>query len=233
MQMNKNKKKVILWIFLFLLLLGECLTGCGAKEQISLEEISDEKQEEQDATGISNNQAQSEKDEAEAPDGIAAAEGETKAAAGMFSVYVCGAVNTPGVYELPAGSRLYQAVNAAGGMREDADENYLNLASELSDGEKIQVPTKQEVQNGFTEAGPSAGSSSDGKEPASAEGLVNINTADEMLLMTLTGIGEAKAKSIIAYRKEQGAFSKIEDIMNIPGIKQTVFEKIKDRICVQ
>lgn len=238
MRSDKKLNKLLLGIFLFII--WGSLVGCGSKERISLEAVSDEAQEERgekdteetEKTEISEKEV-SGTEEKEAEEGK---EAGTEASE-TFSVYVCGAVNLPGVYEFPAGSRLYQAIQAAGGMREDADENYLNLAMQLTDGEKIRVPTKEEVQSGLVEtvAEGSAFESSlfDGRETASATaGLVNINTADEALLMTLTGIGEAKARSIIAYREEQGAFSKIEDIMNISGIKQTVFEKIKDKICV-
>ena len=235
----KIRKRIFLGISLIILLCG--LAGCGAKESISLEEIPGETQAKQDGetheTAVANEVDSGEKvSKTEAGN-----ESGTASVPEMLSVYVCGAVNTPGVYELPVGSRLYQAIDEAGGMREDADRNYLNLAMELLDGQKLQVPTQEEVRAGAIEAETignisgntsKSGTSGSSGTSASGSGLVNINTADETLLMTLPGIGEAKAESIIAYRQENGAFGKIEDIMNIPGIKQAVYEKIKDAICV-
>mgnify|MGYP002519540688 CR=1 FL=1 len=135
-------------------------------------------------------------------------------------VYVCGQVRHPGVYELPEGSRITDAVEAAGGMTEAAAETYLNLAEALSDGQKIEVPSVETAQ-ALEEA------AVDG-----ASGLVNLNRATEAELMTLSGIGESKAKEIIRYRESKGGFQKPEDLMNIPGIKEGVFNKIRDQITV-
>ena len=239
MRKNKIQKPIFLGISLIILLCG--LAGCGAKESISLDEIPSENQVMQDE----EKQEEAEANEKDAEEKTQEAEGGKESGAAsvpeMLSVYVCGAVNAPGVYEFSAGSRLYQAIDAAGGMREDADKNYLNLAMELTDGQKLQVPTQEEVRTGAVDAetlnnmsGNTSENSTSGSSGTGSggNGLVNINTADETLLMTLPGIGEAKAKSIIAYRQEKGAFTKIEDIMNITGIKQAVYEKIKDAICV-
>ena len=237
MQNNKIRKRIFFGISLLVLLC--VLTGCGSKESISLKEIPGETQAAQEE--IRETEEAKEEDSAEkVPDTEVGEEGGAISVPKPLSVYVCGAVNTPGVYELPAGSRLYQAIDAAGGMREDADKNYLNLAMELTDGQKLQVFTQEEVQTGAVNtemSGNMSGNASENSNSGSSDasggsGLVNINTADETLLMTLPGIGEAKAKSIIAYRQENGAFAKIEDIMNITGIKQAVYEKIKDAICV-
>lgn len=135
-------------------------------------------------------------------------------------VYVCGAVERPGVYELPAGSRIYEALEAAGGMTEEAFEGYLNQACLLEDGEQLFVPTQEERNAQEPNAG-------------SADGKINLNTATKEELMTLTGIGESKAESIIRYREENGRFQSIEDIMKIEGIKSGVFHKIKDHIVVR
>ena len=143
---------------------------------------------------------------------------------GEIVVYVCGEVNAPGVYELPEGSRLYQALDAAGGMTGAAADTYLNQAEGLSDGQSIYVPSAEEAadwKNGIAE--PAGSGNTDA-------GKVNINTANKEELMTLSGIGEAKALSIMEYRETNGRFEKIEDIKNIPGIKDGVFEKIKDQI---
>ncbi len=140
-------------------------------------------------------------------------------------VYVCGAVANPGVYELLDGSRIYEAVELAGGMTKEAEGSALNLAQPLSDGEKIQIPTITEVENGSY---PSEDSSFSQNEP----GKVNINLAGREELMTLPGIGEGKADSILKYRQEQGMFSNIEELMQVEGIKQGVYDKLKDKICI-
>ena len=135
-------------------------------------------------------------------------------------VYVCGAVNLEGVYELPGGSRVYQAIEAAGGFREDADAKALNQAELLEDEERIYVPViGEDVYLDST-----SDSDNDGK--------ININKASKEELMTLPGVGESRAESIIRYREEQDEFKSIEDIMRVSGIKEGLFEKIKDLITV-
>ena len=142
---------------------------------------------------------------------------ETDESPAEICVYVCGAVNAPGVYTLPAGSRVYEAVRMAGGLSDEADERAVNQAEILTDGRQVTIPTKAEVLK---------------EEEGAAGGPVNINTAGVSELMRLSGVGESRAKDIIAYRKEHGAFSVPEDIMKVPGIKEAVFEKIKDDITV-
>lgn len=155
-------------------------------------------------------------------------------------VHICGAVNEPGVYTLEKGDRIYQAIEKAGGFRQDAEQNYLNQADVLSDGIKIYVPTQEEareaeedpvwVTSGAEGAGvpKEQGTENAGENPLS----VNINTASQEQLCTLPGVGSSKAKSIIAYREQNGAYERIEDIMNVEGIKEGVFQKIKDHISV-
>lgn len=160
-------------------------------------------------------------------------------------VHICGAVSAPGVYELPAGSRIIDAVEAGGGFLPEADEACCNLAEEIVDGCQIYIMTKSEsCADGQTEkkAGIQTSPDSDmqttdinvrsNSAPALENGLVNLNTADVAALMTLPGIGESRAKAIISYREQHGAFTKIEDIMKISGIKQAAFSKIKDKITV-
>lgn len=154
-------------------------------------------------------------------------------------VHICGAVTRPGVYTLEGESRVYQAIERAGGFMEDADADFLNQADFLSDGMKIYVPTKAEVEEAgglpkWQEAGENAnqaGNSGSTNEKMDTS-LININTASEELLCTLPGIGSSKAKSIIAYREKNGFFQKIEDIMHVEGIKDGLFQKIKDGITV-
>lgn len=137
-----------------------------------------------------------------------------------LKVYVCGQVERPGVYELPADARVDAAIAAAGGMTEEAAGSYLNLAEHLADGQKIEVPSAEEAF-AFSEA-----------EREEQAGLVNLNTASVEQLMTLPGIGASKAETIVAYREEHGSFKEITELMEIPGIKEGVFQKIQDKIKV-
>lgn len=135
-------------------------------------------------------------------------------------VHVCGQVVSPGVYELPAGSRVYQAVEAAGGMTDGAAWQ-INQAQELTDGQQVYVPSKEEASDAGIEPG-IAGQAEDGK--------VNINTATKEELMTLSGIGEARAEAILKYREEKGGFQSTEELKEIDGIKDGIFGKIEDQI---
>ena len=159
----------------------------------------------------------------------AAAVSETEAMAPAFVVHVCGEVANPGIYELPAGSRIYEAVKAAGGFTENAAEESVNLASPIEDGVQIRIYSKEETETLAAGAAPFDGfeASGEGKEP-----VVDLNTATKEELMTLSGIGESRAEDIIRYREENGGFQNIEDIMKVSGIKDAAFQKIKDRITV-
>lgn len=141
-------------------------------------------------------------------------------------VHICGEVASPGVYELEEGSRIFQAVAVAGGFTENAAADSLNMAEPVKDGMKIQVPDKEEAKKLLDQALSSGTGSSEGRRK------VNLNTADKGQLMTLRGVGEAKADDIIRYRESHGGFQKIEDIMKISGIKEAAFQKIKDDITV-
>ncbi|WP_288484438.1 helix-hairpin-helix domain-containing protein [uncultured Slackia sp.] len=142
-------------------------------------------------------------------------------------VYVTGAVANPGVYSLDEGLRVCDAVEAAGGLAEDADASTVNLARVLSDGEHIDLPTKAEVEAALAQ-GPAGGASG----TAVATSLVNINTADASALETLSGVGSATAQAIISDREQNGPFSSIEDLMRVDGIGEKKFAKLKDSICV-
>lgn len=146
-------------------------------------------------------------------------------------VYVCGAVMSPGVYNLPEGSRIYEAIEMAGGFADEADSEYLNQAGNLQDGMKLYVPTKEQVEKNEVPTEQGNGDSLLPRETAD-DGRVNINTATEGMLCTLPGIGTSKAKSIISYREEHGAYEQIEDIMKVTGIKEGLFQKIRDKITV-
>lgn len=194
-----------------------------------------------------------------------------------FYVHICGEVMNPGVYELEPGSRIFQAVEAAGGFTPQASADHLNMAQETADGMKITVPSRDEIEarsavsgdkdmragQGGDAQGLSRGSGGSLAEDAGDMGQrnggkvrqdpwiempdgagqdslsqpdsskkINLNTATKEELMTLKGIGEAKAADIIRYREEQGPFQTIEEVMNISGIKEAAFRKIKDDITV-
>lgn len=152
-------------------------------------------------------------------------------------VYVCGAVMHPDVYELDESRHIVDAIEAAGGFSDEAAKDYINLARKVEDGVKIYVPTKEEAAAMNTDLSESENLIADcenesTKKDSSSSMLININTADKTSLMTLPGIGEAKAEKIILYRENNGQFTTISDIMNVDGIKTAAFEKIKDLICV-
>ncbi len=138
-------------------------------------------------------------------------------------VYVTGAVKCPGVYEIGGNMRISDAIAAAGGFRKNAARDYLNLAALVLDGDMITVPTRKEV----TEDTPGVSCNSSDSVP-----LVNINTAARDELMTLSGIGEAKADAIIAYRQENGNFKSKEELMQISGIKEGVYSRVSEYITV-
>ena len=147
-------------------------------------------------------------------------------------VHVCGSVREEGIYFLSADARVADAVEAAGGFADDASTTYLNLAAKLSDGMKVYVPSVEELADGsFPDVG--GATVADTGQNAGESGKININTADLQQLMTLPGIGENRAGEIIAWREKHGGFSEISDIMKVSGIKDAMFEKLKDRICVR
>lgn len=155
----------------------------------------------------------------------------------ILYVYICGQVKNPGVYSLESGKRVDDAINLAGGFTSEAAMESLNLARQIVDGEQIYVMSKGEAATSQTTAFWMANSSTvegeDDSISSGAEGIkVNINTASREELMTLTGIGQAKADSIIAYRQENGPFQNIEEIKQIEGIKDGIFLKIKDQITI-
>ena len=134
-------------------------------------------------------------------------------------MHVCGQVCRPGVVALPAGSRVWEAVEAAGGLTNDAQDTAVNLAAVVQDGEKLYIP-------GIGE------SEADMSVEAADSGMINLNTADAGRLQTLPGIGESRAADILSYRERYGGFQTIEEIMQVPGIKESIYEKIKDKIMV-
>ena len=214
-QLRKINNRV--WFFaVMLFLLGIALAGCAGREtQIFMQELQEVKAE------VEAEQEQALKK---------AEESVTQVPEKPTEIYVdvCGAVVNPGVYVLEEGSRVFMAVEMAGGYLPEAAQGYVNRAELLFDGQQLYVPTAAEVEAQKLSA------FSDGSDLAASgrteDGKVNLNTADEETLMTLTGIGATRAKDIIAYREENGPFQAIEEIMNVQGIKEGTFAKIKDEI---
>lgn len=201
---------------------------------------------------------------ADGPEDTGTAEDKDKTeSAGRIFIHVCGEVVSPGVYELSEGSRLYEAVEAAGGLTDEADGDFLNMAQALSDGMQLRIPDRREAEElrragydpagsmtadggaqagGLIQGGAQAGGLIQGGgaqaggvtqgDGRTQDGRINLNTATKEQLMTLSGIGEARAEAILAYRRESGGFKTIEDIMKVSGIKEAAFQKIKEDITV-
>lgn len=225
----------ILKTVMFFLIPVLTLTACTGKQDIAFEleeqEFAQEKEYVSDAetTAYEVNTAAEEVMEIKEP--------------AVIYVHICGAVVNPGVYELDAGSRVFEGVRAAGGFSEEACEDYVNQAEVLQDGQRLIIPTPEEVeavkdddsyqeswridalkaeQSAAVEAAP----------VGNTDGLININTADESELSSIDGIGAGKAAAIVKYRQENGNFQTIQDIMKVSGIKEGTYEKIKDKITV-
>ncbi len=138
-----------------------------------------------------------------------------------YFVHVAGAVHRPGLVELPAGGRVADALDAAGGPLEAADLAAINLAAQIADGEQIYLPTVGE------ESLPAAR-----KGPDSAPALVNINTADESQLQQLPGIGPVMAGRIIAYRADHGPFGSVDDLQAVAGIGPVLLAQLRSEVTV-
>lgn len=150
----------------------------------------------------------------------------------ILTISLCGEVCKPGVYVLQEGSRLYQAVEEAGGLTANAQAEAVNLARILADSEQIYIPNISESIDQIENETQNVISSAAAVPSASSDGLLNINQASESELMQLPGIGQVKAAAIVTYRNSNGPFSSIEEIKNVPGIKEAAFEKIKGMITV-
>ena len=164
----------------------------------------------------------------------------------LIYVHVIGCVKTPGVVGVAKDARLIDAINAAGGFLENASSESLNLARTVNDGEQIRVLSKeeQEAQNaaaaaasggsgsGGSAAGSAAGAASLGTSAIDSEGRVNINTANEAELCTISGVGESTAKKIIAEREANGPFASVDDITRVSGIGEKKLASMRDSICV-
>ncbi len=228
-------RKIYFWVVLSLscgMLLSACASGRSDRSELVLTAEAVEETEEPQSSDAEGPAVQEETSPAHA-----AAEPEKPQ---MIVVHVCGAVNREGIYTMDAGSRVYEAVAAAGGFAADADEAYINQAEILTDGIRLRIPTREEtaaeqtagqVQAAVPEV-MTGGTAPGGGDASAAGGKININTADAETLCRLSGVGESTAAKIIAWREANGGFSRIEDIMQVSGIKEKLFNKIKDDITV-
>ena len=213
---KSGRKLKSLFYLTIIVVLCIFLVGCNKKGEITFEQAADEVFSEE----ISN---QSEVGESKETDV------ETDA---WIYVDVAGAVRTPGVVKLARGARVYEAIELAGGFAKDAAISAVNQASVLQDVQQLYIVTVEEQKTKqLSSSEVSLETSGEGR--VADAGKVNINQASEEEVMTLPGIGASKAADIVRYREEQGRFEQIEDIMNISGIKEAVFGKIKDKITVQ
>lgn len=141
----------------------------------------------------------------------------------IIFVDVIGCVVNPGVYQLEEGSRVFQALELAGGLTEEAEVKSINRAAVLSDEQVITVLSVEEYEEMQKNSG----------GLGFVDGKVELNSADAKALESLSGIGPSMAEKILQYRQEHGRFHKIEDLMKVPGIGEKTFQQIKDKICVQ
>lgn len=209
-----NKLKCMLWSILIVI----CISACGndTMQYVALEE-SASAQETESETQEAEERPQTE---------------ETETEEGLIYVYVCGEVAHAGVYTLSDRSRMFDLFEQAGGLTENAAESYWNQASLLTDGQMVYVPTKEEAEERQQEGWDVSSNLSENANTNDTTGKINLNTASLEQLMELPGIGESKAKAILSYRETNGGFSAIEEVMNIEGIKEGVFAKMKDYIVV-
>ncbi|MCI8383586.1 MAG: hypothetical protein HFJ33_01745 [Clostridia bacterium] len=224
---NFNKKqKIILGILITIVIAFICYY-VYAKEEESMTEF--DLQDNMEASEIQSNEETKQQEEKYSDDRIV--------------IHVSGAVNKEGIVELKVNSRISDAIDQAGGIREDASIEEINLAYKLEDGMKIHIPTKQEKQQkeitnqtNISEVTTTSGimESNKTEEKTERKGTtkVNINTATQTQLETLPGIGPSTAIKIMTYRKEKGKFSKIEEIKEVNGIGDSKYDKIKDFICI-
>lgn len=218
----------------------EKTSGQKSKKDTTEKKADTEDRQNDDGSSVESRKKQAESDGSDAGNGT-----EIETQPEMIYVDVCGAVANPGVFQLAAGSRVFQAIEAAGGYLPEAVQNCVNRAGVLTDGQQLYILTQEEMERQGLDPAEMAGAS-DGQMNGSAgtgqnagltvqaqqDNRININTADEAQLTTLTGIGATRAQAIISYRQENGPFAVIEDIMNVQGIKEGTFAKIKDKIVV-
>lgn len=220
---KNNRRFLLVWIMIVI-----CLTGCsgiGRQQDAGNESALEEVELSEDGKSEVAGQKEQAKTEDE----------DEKASSGEICVYVCGQVKHPGVYCLDADSRICDAIRLAGGLTGKAAAISVNQAEKMQDGQQIYIPSKKEAANnngasGKTEGTADGGNSSGSTDTQGTSGKVNINTAGKEELMTLTGIGEARAQAIIKYRETKGRFGSKEQLKEVEGIKDGIYGKLEDRI---
>ena len=148
------------------------------------------------------------------------------------TVHVAGQVASPGVYAVPSGGRVADAVVAAGGTAAEADVEQLNLAARVSDGERVYVPKKGEAAPAVVGPGPPAGGGGGGAKPGAPAGPVDLNTATAEQLEGLPGVGPATSKAILAYRSSHGRFRSVTELIEVPGIGPAKLEALRPLVKV-
>lgn len=224
--MRRTNRKKCAMLGLVLVICCVWIGGCrkDADEEQTFANVQEVSEQESDSKS-------SDADEENEPEETSGETGGEDTDASIY-VDVRGQVNAPGVYVLSSDSRVFEAIEKAGGMTKDAADSSVNQAQKLTDGQQIYVPSEKEVKNG-EKTGAAALTDDQAQTKASGNGAkINLNTATREDLMTLNGIGEAKADAILRYREEHGNFSSIEDIKKIEGIKDGIFNKVKDQITV-
>ena len=214
--------------------------GCQKEAEEGFRELTPEETDESSSSSSSKDSKEKNGTEKENENDAAKSSDSSNTSGSRIVVYVCGEVNSPGVYMLDEGSRVCDALRVAGGMTERAAEAYLNQARSLSDGERVYVPSKEEAEQLETweeEQGIASGNggadgkvSGSGTSGSSGSGRVSINRAGKEELLTLPGIGETKADAILDYREKHGGFSAVEELMQVEGIKEGTYNKLKDKI---
>ncbi len=213
---------------------GMMCTGCGSeKVVVSNVQESDDTDNKSDASSDdTESSATTGKDTGmgENADSSEKALGETDSVRedDSLAVYVCGAVKRSGVYELPSGARVNDALESAGGFADDADTDAVNLADRLQDGQRIYFPREGEAAEYYGDQ-----SSSDPGSADIGSGLVNINTADAEKLTELPGIGQTRAQRIVDYREAHGRFGSKEDLKNVSGIGDSIYDSLEEYITVE
>lgn len=228
--------------FLILLLIAGSCAGCGRPERESFTQtVYGGDGSERHLTGGGERSLVNGSEEPGNDGGSGAQEGMSspqalknteEPAPAKICVFVCGAVKKEGVYFLCEGSRVIDAVTAAGGYREDADRAYVNQAEYVYDAERVSIPTIDEARE-LREGTRTAQEGRERSAGRSEDGRININTASKTELMEIPGIGESKADRIIAYRENHGRFGSIEEITNVSGIGSAIYEGMKDYITVE
>lgn len=231
---RKKKKKIAVTIFL-LVAATACysMMSSGSEKDLEIRNAASASEEETETTGESTDTEEGNENVQEESGGRE----DSEETIPQIYVDVGGAVNTPRVVCIPEGARVFEAIEAAGGVSADAETKYINMAAECADGEKIYVPNQEEMaaaQNGEDTEGLFASEMEEqtGGNAQEEDGTVNINTATSDELQTLDGIGPAMASRIIEYRQTNGNFTSVDDLGNVSGIGEKTLEKLRPHVSV-